>query len=92
MTSPRVGENVLCAHAAKRGQISHITVREIGREQVRDFVTGIIVKIENVFPIAGPSVPLNRIACFVRHAMRVRAVERARPNIQRIIFVRREPT
>ena len=55
-----------------------------------DFIAGIVVEIEDVSPISGPCVPLNRVACFVRHAMCVRAVERARPNVQRIAFVRRQ--
>ena len=59
---------------------------------MRNLVAGIVVKIDDVFPISGPGVPFNRIAGFVRHAMRVPAVERARPNIEDIVLVRREPT
>ena len=81
----------LRAHAAKRGQIPHVAVRQVGREQVRDFVAGIVMKIQDVFPVCGPRVPFNRVACFVRHAMGVPAIERARPNIQRIAFVRCQP-
>ena len=58
---------------------------------MRNLVAGIVVKIEDVFPVSGPGVPFNRVGGFVRHAMWVRAVERARPDIQRIAFVGREP-
>ena len=58
---------------------------------MRNLVASIVVEIKDVFPICGPRVPFNRIACFVSQAMGVSAVERARPNIQRIVFVRRQP-
>ena len=57
---------------------------------MRNLVACVVVEIEDVFPVCGPRVPFNRVAGLVRDTMWVRAVERARPDIERVAFVRRE--
>ena len=58
---------------------------------MRNLVTGVVVEIEEMFPVCGPGIPFNRIAGLVRNAMRILGIECTHPNIQRITLIGREP-
>src|SRR5206468_2071965 len=57
-----------------------------------NLVARVIMKVEDLFPIPAPGVPLNRVAFLVSHATRVSAVNRAHPDIEHIVLVWRQPT
>jgi hypothetical protein len=88
---PQIEQNVLRPDTAERREITDDAIRQVSREEMVNFVTGVVLKVKQILLVTGPGIPVDWSTIFVRHHPCLSAFDRIDPDIDNPIRVRRQP-